>query len=41
MLTRCKYFYAKQANGELRYFSLNRLSVIMNKELLNVLNKNN
>ena len=24
VLTRCKYFYAKKANSELRYFSLNK-----------------
>ena len=36
---RCRYFYAKWATGELRYISLNRLSIIMNTKLLNVLNK--
>ena len=34
-------FYAKWATGELRYLSLNRLSIIMNTKLLNVLNKKN
>ena len=41
VLTRCKYFYAKQATGELRYFFLNKLYIIMNTELFKVLNKNN
>ena len=41
VLTRCKYFYAKKANSELRYFSLNKWYIIMNTELFKVLNKNN